>query len=135
MVFYLQILLFKLLIMAVEKINIEIFLELSKQYPVIDVRSPGEFNHAQIPGAHSLPLFNDEERKIVGITYKQQTREAAIKIGLDFFGVKMKQMVEDVEGIVASYKLAVTSNQNPATGNRQPATGNCSHSLLAWRYA
>lgn len=102
MVFYLQILLFKLLIMAVEKINIEIFLELSKQYPVIDVRSPGEFNHAQIPEAYSLPLFTDQERKIVGTIYKQQSRETAIKIGLDFFGVKMKQMVEDVEQIVSS---------------------------------
>ncbi len=96
--------------MAIEKVNIEKFLELASQYPVIDVRSPGEFNHAQIPGAHSLPLFIDEERKIVGTVYKQQTREAAIKIGLNFFGVKMKQMVEDVEGIVAAYKL------------RQPAT-------------
>ena len=90
--------------MAVEKINIEIFLELSKQYPVIDVRSPGEFNHAQIPGAYSLPLFTDQERKIVGTIYKQQSRETAIKIGLDFFGVKMKQMVEDVEQIVSSFE-------------------------------
>ena len=48
--------------MSVEKINIDYFLELSKHHPVIDVRSPGEFSHAHIPGAHSLPLFSDEER-------------------------------------------------------------------------
>jgi tRNA 2-selenouridine synthase len=85
--------------MAIEKIDIEKYLQLSNQHPVIDVRSPGEFNHAQIPGAYSLPLFTDEERKIVGTTYKQQSREAAIKIGLDFFGVRMKGIVEEVEGI------------------------------------
>ena len=85
--------------MAVEKINIESFLKFADQYPVIDVRSPGEFNHAQIPGAYSLPLFTDEERKIVGTNYKQQSREAAIKIGLDFFGVKMKKMVEEAESL------------------------------------
>jgi tRNA 2-selenouridine synthase len=83
--------------MAIEKIHIEQFLELAKKYPVIDVRSPGEYKHARIPNAHSLPLFTDEERKVVGTTYKQQSREQAIKIGLDFFGPKMKKMVEEAE--------------------------------------
>ncbi len=83
--------------MAIDKIDIEKYLQLSNQHPVIDVRSPGEFNQAQIPGAYSLPLFTDEERKVVGTTYKQQSRESAIKIGLDFFGVKMKPIVEEVE--------------------------------------
>jgi tRNA 2-selenouridine synthase len=86
--------------MAAEKIHIEQFLEL--QYPVIDVRSPGEYKHAHIPGAHSLPLFSDEERKIVGTTYKQQSREQAIKIGLDFFGPKMRNIVESSESLVGS---------------------------------
>jgi len=93
--------------MPVQKIAIEQFLSLSREHPVLDVRSPGEYAHAHIPGAHSLPLFNDEERKIVGTTYKQQSREAAIKIGLDFFGVKMKGMVEEVESLVASRKSGV----------------------------
>ena len=99
--------------MAIEKINIKNFLELADQYPVIDVRSPGEYNHAQIPGAYSLPLFNDEERKIVGTTYKQQSREAAIKIGLDFFGVKTKKMVEDVEAIISNRQQAINKDQMP----------------------
>ncbi|HNU15993.1 MAG TPA: rhodanese-like domain-containing protein, partial [Chitinophagaceae bacterium] len=88
--------------MGAEKINIEQFLELAKDYPVLDVRSPGEYNHAHIPGACSLPLFSDEERKVVGTTYKQQSREAAIKIGLDYFGPKMRKMVEEVESIIKS---------------------------------
>lgn len=83
--------------MDIEKINIEKFLALAKNSPVIDVRSPKEFKHAYIPGAYSSPLFTDEERKIVGTTYKHQSREAAIKIGLDFFGVKMKPIIEEVE--------------------------------------
>ncbi|MFZ1858338.1 MAG: rhodanese-like domain-containing protein, partial [Chitinophagaceae bacterium] len=83
--------------MAIEKLHIEKFLELAKQHPVVDVRSPGEYAHAHIPGAYSLPLFTDEERKLVGTAYKQQSREQAIKIGLDFFGGKMRKMVEEVE--------------------------------------
>ncbi|HMU45081.1 MAG TPA: tRNA 2-selenouridine(34) synthase MnmH [Chitinophagaceae bacterium] len=85
--------------MAAEKIHIEKFLELAKTHPVIDVRSPGEFNHAHIPGAVSLPLFTDEERKVVGTTYKRQSREQAIKIGLDFFAPKMRTMVEEAEQV------------------------------------
>jgi tRNA 2-selenouridine synthase len=67
---------------------------------ILDVRSPKEFNHAHIPHAHSFPLFTDDERKIVGTTYKQNSREAAIKIGLDFFGGKMKPMVEQAEAML-----------------------------------
>src|SRR5258708_26755373 len=93
--------------MAIEKINIEKFLALVDIFPVIDVRSPGEYHHAHIPGAYNLPLFTDEERKIVGTAYKHESRETAIKIGLDFFGPKMKKMVEEVESIVPGWKPGV----------------------------
>lgn len=83
--------------MAAERIPIDRFLELSGKYPLFDVRSPGEYSHAHIPGAYSLPLFSDEERKQVGTAYKQKSREEAIKIGLDHFGPKMRRMVEEVE--------------------------------------
>lgn len=93
--------------MAIEKIHIEQFLELAKQHPVLDVRSPGEYKHAHIPGACSLPLFTDEERKIVGTAYKQENREQAIKLGLDFFGVKMRKMVEEVEQLSSNSKTVL----------------------------
>lgn len=83
--------------MAIENITIQQFLELAEQHPVLDVRSPGEFAHAHIPGAYSLPLFTDEERKITGTAYKQQSKQHAIKIGLEFFGKKMVAMIEEVE--------------------------------------
>ena len=97
--------------MAVEKIDIDHFLELAKHHPVFDVRSPGEYNHAHIPGAYSLPLFTDEERKVVGTTYKQESREQAIKTGLNFFGPKMRKMVEEIESIVASRESGVINSQ------------------------
>ena len=98
--------------MGVEKIHIEQFLELAKEYPVLDVRSPGEYKHAHIPGAYSLPLFSDEERKVVGTTYKQQSREAAIKIGLDYFGPKMRTMVEEVESIIKNQESGLTTKDS-----------------------
>jgi len=85
--------------MAVKRISLEEFLTLAKTHPVLDVRSPGEYLHAHIPGAISLPLFSDEERKVVGTAYKQQSKQVAVKIGLKYFGVKMVEMVETVEAL------------------------------------
>ncbi len=86
--------------MAVNRIDVNSFLSLSTEHIVIDVRSPAEFAHAHIPQAFSLPLFTNDERKIVGTTYKQQSREEAIKIGLDYFGPKMKNIVVQVEQLL-----------------------------------
>ncbi len=114
--------------MAIQKLTIEEFLQLAKQHPVFDVRSPGEFVHAHIPGAVSLPLFTDEERKVVGTAYKQQSKQAAIKIGLDYYGVKMRKMVEEVEALVVDRKRLVekqqTTNNKPPTENTQQKTEN-----------
>ncbi|KYP13416.1 tRNA 2-selenouridine(34) synthase MnmH [Flavihumibacter sp. CACIAM 22H1] len=85
--------------MAVQPIELSAFLELSASIPVLDVRSPSEYTHAHIPGAYSLPLFSDEERKEVGTAYKQVSRETAIKIGLDYFGPKLRALVEQVESM------------------------------------
>jgi tRNA 2-selenouridine synthase len=90
--------------MPITKLTITEFLVQSVHLPVFDVRSPAEYAQAHIPGTHSLPLFSDEERKVVGTAYKQQSREQAIKLGLDFFGPKMRAMVEQVEGILKSAK-------------------------------
>ncbi len=83
--------------MAVKRIHIDEFLSLAATYLVVDVRSPKEYQQAHYPGAFSLPLFTDEERKVVGTTYKQQSRQKAIKVGLDYYGPKMKTMVNQVE--------------------------------------
>jgi tRNA 2-selenouridine synthase len=89
--------------MPVKRIDIDQFLSLAASHPILDVRSPGEYQHAHIPGAISFPLFTDEERKIVGTTYKQQSREEAIKIGLDFFGPTMKEKIIAAEKILSSF--------------------------------
>src|SRR4051812_45524350 len=91
--------------MAVQSINIDEFISLSASLPVLDVRSPGEYAHAHIPCAYSLPLFTDEERKVIGTTYKQASREQAIKYGLDYFGPKMRPMVEEVEQICKTQRV------------------------------
>lgn len=108
--------------MAIEKINIDQFLQLAKHLPVIDVRSPGEYKHAHLPGAYSLPLFTDEERAAVGTAYKQESREKAIKIGLNFLGPKMKRMIEEVEGLmeIRDKGLEIDTITNPSSPTTIP---------------
>ncbi len=86
--------------MAIEQIDIDKFLQLAHEYPILDVRSPGEFSHARIPGALSLPLFTDEQRKIIGTAYKQESRQVAVKKGLDFFSARMKEMRDEAEELL-----------------------------------
>ncbi len=71
-------------------LNISEFLRLRDLgTPLFDVRSPGEFAHGHIRHAANLPLFTDEERKIIGTLYKQQGRAIAVEKGFALTGPKM----------------------------------------------
>lgn len=109
--------------MPIQKLPIQEFIQLTQHNPVFDVRSSGEYTHAHIPGAYSLPLFTDAERAVVGTAYKQQSRQQAIKAGLDYFGPKMREMVETVEKMldVRSTMYNNTLNQTNAV-HRTPNT-------------
>jgi tRNA 2-selenouridine synthase len=48
---------------------------------LIDVRAPVEFGQGALPRAVNLPLMDDEERRQVGIEYKQRGQDAAIALG------------------------------------------------------
>jgi len=97
--------------MAISKLTIQEFMTGASNTLVLDVRSPGEYRHAHIPGAYPLPLFTDEERKVVGTAYKQESREKAIKLGLGFFGPKMVTMVEEVQALLA--KISASDAEQP----------------------
>ena len=49
--------------------------------PLIDVRAPVEYAQGSLPNAVNLPILNDEERALIGTTYKKKGREPAIKLG------------------------------------------------------
>jgi tRNA 2-selenouridine synthase len=65
---------------------------LQKHIPIIDVRSPLEFNAGHIPGAINIPVLDNEARKAIGTTYKQQGKQQAINLGLEMVGPKMAQL-------------------------------------------
>ena len=73
------------------------FLQASQRLPIIDVRSPGEYSHAHIPGAINIPLFSNDERVKVGTCYKQQGRDAAVRLGLEMVGPKLALFVKKAD--------------------------------------
>ncbi len=91
----------------IHTLDIHHFLELSGTIPVIDVRTPLEFDHARIPGAYNLPIFSNEERVMVGTTYKQKGREAAILLGFDLTGPKWSGFIKQALKLAPEKRIMV----------------------------
>ncbi|GAB2598070.1 tRNA 2-selenouridine(34) synthase MnmH [Spirosoma areae] len=81
----------------VHQLLIDPFLEKAQTQPVIDVRSPGEYAHAHIPGAVSIPLFDNDERAQVGTKYKNAGKDAAVLLGLTLVGPKLAEFVKQAK--------------------------------------
>ena len=91
--------------MTIPKIDIVRFLELSEIDPIVDVRSPSEFNFGHIPGAVNIPLFDDKERAAVGTKFKKEGRLPAILEGLKYTGPAMSSKLEYALKIAKNGKL------------------------------
>jgi len=59
--------------------------------PLIDVRAPIEFEKGAFKNAVNLPLMNNEERRLVGIRYKNNGNEAAVKLGQELVSGDIKR--------------------------------------------
>lgn len=89
-------------------IPIESFLKLQKESnPIIDVRSPAEFESGHIPGAINIPIFSNRERAEIGTLYKQNGQEPAILRGLEIVGPKMADFVRQAKELPFQDQLLV----------------------------
>ena len=76
--------------------------------PLIDVRSPDEYYKGNLPNSINIPLFDNEERSIIGTIYKNYGREKAVIKGLEFLANKIDNMVNNLIKAIDIYK----SNNN-----------------------
>lgn len=65
-------------------------------YAIIDVRSPGEYRRGTIPGAFNIPLFDDEERALIGTLYKKEGTEEAKKRGIEVVSKKLADIYRQI---------------------------------------
>jgi tRNA 2-selenouridine synthase len=91
----------------IKNIDINDLLIMDNSIPVIDVRTPAEFEQGHICGAYNIPLFTNEERVRVGTTYKQVGREQAILLGFDLTGSKWSGYIKQALEIAPDKKIAL----------------------------
>lgn len=91
--------------MSVKQLDIKDFLYLSKEIPIIDVRSPQEFSNGHIPNAHSIPIFSNKERAEIGTVYKQIGVDEAIELGTEFANLKHQYYLQNISQITQKNAL------------------------------
>lgn len=88
-------------------IDLPEFLKLRAELPVIDVRSPKEFKEGHIFGAINIPILNDEERKAVGIDYKEKGQAEAIRTGFRLVGPRLESIVTEAQEVADGKEILV----------------------------
>ncbi len=76
--------------------NVIEYKDLKGNFILVDVRSPGEYKEATINGAINIPLFNDEERALIGTVYTRESTEKAKSIGVKVVSEKLPHIFERV---------------------------------------
>lgn len=78
-------------------VQIDDFLKLRAELPVVDVRSELEFSQGNIRGAVNIPLLNNAERVAVGTDYKNKGQAEAIKTGFRLVGPRFLEIINHTE--------------------------------------
>lgn len=106
-----------------QETDINTFLKLAEDLPVVDVRTPAEFMQGRIPVAYNIPLFTNAERKSIGITYKKTGRQTAILEGLEYAGPRLKSYIIEARKLATANRLLVHCWR-----------GGMRSSVMAWLY-
>ncbi|MEI6433921.1 MAG: tRNA 2-selenouridine(34) synthase MnmH [Bacteroidota bacterium] len=83
------------------------FVKMALNFPVIDVRSPGEFAQGHISGALNIPLYTDEERAVVGALYVKSGKDQAILKGLDIALPQIDRYLSALSELASAEKLLI----------------------------
>jgi len=87
-------------------ITIEKALELSNPL-FVDLRSPVEYEEAHIPGALNVPLFEDEERALIGTVYKKESPEDAIDKGFQIAAPKLPEIYNKLKPYCSAREIVL----------------------------
>lgn len=82
--------------MYADQLSSDFFNLITHDIPMLDVRSPVEFKTGSVPSAVNIPLFTDEERHLVGLTYRKKGKEEALGLGRSLVEDANKDMLVDM---------------------------------------
>ncbi len=91
----------------IDRLPFEKLLNFKQELPVVDVRTPAEYENGHIPGSFNIPLFSNEERAHVGTVYKKQSQQKAIDLGYKYVNPKLDYFISAAKEVAPYGKLAV----------------------------
>ena len=100
--------------------------------PIIDVRSPSEYYKGHLPNSINIPLFDNDERSIIGTIYKKEGREKAVIEGLNFFEKKMDILLDDLFMYIDSHNIIPEKNNNELLVRIYCSRGGMRSKSIAW---
>ncbi len=74
---------------------------------LVDIRSPQEYEDFHIPGAVNIPLFENEEKRLIGYIYRNEGVERAKEIGEELARKKLEEFYEKFKKLKESYSNVV----------------------------
>ncbi len=86
------------------ELNIDDYINKKDNFCIIDVRSESEFEEDHILGAINIPILDDEERIIVGTTYKEKGVKAAKSLARNITMPNMLVKINEIYSIIESSK-------------------------------
>ena len=100
--------------------------------PLIDVRSPSEYYKGHMPNSINIPLFDNDERSLIGTIYKKEGREKAVIKGLGIFEKKIKCFLDDLFNNIDSHKIDLKKNNKESFVRIYCSRGGMRSESIAW---
>ena len=99
---------------------------------LIDVRSPSEYYKGHMPNSINVPLFDNDERSIIGTIYKKEGKEKAVIEGLKFFEKKLEFLLDNLFMKIHSQKIISESNNNESFIRIYCSRGGMRSQSISW---
>ncbi|MGB9873817.1 MAG: tRNA 2-selenouridine(34) synthase MnmH [Hydrogenobacter sp.] len=74
---------------------------------IVDIRSPSEYAQFHIPGAINIPLFEDDEKSLIGYIYRKEGVEKAKQLGYSIANSKLQKLFESFRQLKRVHKHVV----------------------------
>ncbi len=100
--------------------------------PLIDVRSPSEYYKGNMPNSINIPLFDNDERTIIGTIYKKEGRNKAVIEGLQFLEKKIEFLLDNLFMNIDSFKTIPNKNNNELFIRIYCSRGGMRSQSIAW---
>ncbi len=70
---------------------------MARGYATVDLRAAGEYLSGTIPGAINIPLFDDDERGVIGTLYRHVGQARAVDAGFEYTERKLSHLISCFE--------------------------------------